>query len=819
MTILEIDHTSAVRVLAVLVGLSFTSATNLAADLRDREKLIPTIEPYLANSPPKIDGLLEEACWKDAVPIRKFWYLDGKERYDDVAMTLVCYDQSNLYLAYRMRMNDFDDMPGGSTVRDQGVWFHACCQTFVQPTPTSGYYVFTLNSRNTQEDEKDRSIFWNGHWRSAVSIAEDRSYWQAEIAIPFALFDLSGGPDNRWRMNLAVGSVHYDHFSAVRESYDLCWSPTWGNFHGAPYFGHLILKDIDWDRRQCVLTASATVAEPGKLLVSAEFQAAGSSRPGRLSVTMTGPDGAAISNSETVMLRDESDSRELSFDVSQVGAYAFTVSLHDTESNIHLAERLIGTETPPAYDAWFDRSLYTDQTQAKLTVERWLPGSPGQKCRVSLHDVNGHPLGESIVAQFDDHSQAVAILDLTDIPEGRHRVVVGPLGGQEEAATPYLTHQLTKATPRKGTVHYNERGVLFLDDEKVFPFGLYYFPIHERNFNADLFEEFVGAGLNLIVAEWTSEQGYVRIGEMLARHGVYTINSVQNGGGVRGLLERHHRTKEPNEKEQLVKQLHQRIADMVKYVADHEPTNLLAWYVADEPGPPQLPFVKPQIEITAANDPYRPTLIVPGGGLASIAFGPHTDILMPDPYPGFPGGPMLTVAGYIDAAHRAVRRRKPVLAVIQAFKDPPQTGIMPTPAELRCMTYLALVHEVAGLTYFSFNDMHLHSPAQWAAIKTLAGEVRDLAPALTETPGILAAHQTASTSQVHSRVMQVGRTAYLLAVNTARWAIDGVTWELEGFQNGSMEVWRGNRNVEIHNGRFRDRFEPLAVHVYRQEIE
>jgi hypothetical protein len=180
---------------------------------------------------------------------------------------------------------------------------------------------------------------------------------------------------------------------------------------------------------------------------------------------------------------------------------------------------------------------------------------------------------------------------------------------------------------------------------------------------------------------------------------------------------------------------------------------------------------------------------------------------------------MLKVSSFLDEARAALRYRRPALAVLQAFGEPVGTdGLMPTPAELRCMTYLALVHEARGIIFFSYSyngPMRENNPAQWREIKKCATEIRDLAPALAGSSGDLVANQTPDSKQVHTRVIRNGEAAYVIAVNTQRTPMSRVKWTTRGFADGTLEVIGEDREVTMRNSVFEDDFGPLAVHVYR----
>ena len=142
---------------------------------------VPTLVPTSAATPPVIDGRLDDACWQATEPVSRFWNVEGTERFGELQWVKVASDEEAIYIGYHMKADPQSELPTGSKLRDEGVWFSPNIQVFVQPPGTGSYYIFTLNSRNTQEDSKDYDSLWNCTWQSAVFIAKDKSYWQAEI--------------------------------------------------------------------------------------------------------------------------------------------------------------------------------------------------------------------------------------------------------------------------------------------------------------------------------------------------------------------------------------------------------------------------------------------------------------------------------------------------------------------------------------------------------------------------------------------------------------------------------------------------------------
>src|SRR4030095_711137 len=108
-------------------------------------------------------------------------------------------------------------------------------------------------------------------------------------------------------------------------------------------------------------------------------------------------------------------------------------------------------------------------------------------------------------------------------------------------------------------------------------------------------------------------------------------------------------------------------------------------------------------------------------------------------------------ADHTEELRQATKGKRPAWVVIQAhggyvyrtdFRGVPGAQLPPseirsrsrgpTPRELRCMTYLALIHGANGLIYYYYRDIKMmyDSEARWAILKTIGQEVKDLSPVL-----------------------------------------------------------------------------------------
>lgn len=199
------------------------------------------------------------------------------------------------------------------------------------------------------------------------------------------------------------------------------------------------------------------------------------------------------------------------------------------------------------------------------------------------------------------------------------------------------------------------------------------------------------------------------------------------------------------------------------------------------------------------------------------------DVFMIDPYP-VPNMPMTWLSDSLDEAARAISQKR-LWAVIQAFggekwaKD--GWPRRPQKAEMRCLTYLAVVHGAHGLFYYSYPEVS-SDPASWEGLQSIVRELQDLQPwlVLPNKSTRLRLEMTSpfkvdSTGRpaVHFSEKQQGRERLLILVNVidrpVSFLLKGfprkVDWVEEKFQKEKSVVRDGNIRVEL---------KPYEVRIY-----
>ena len=175
------------------------------------------------QTPPKIDGKLNENVWNDLNNAKNFSQIEPKngkkEREHQRTEVKICYDDKNIYFGVMMYDNAPDSILKELSRRDEENKNFDAFAIFIDPfNDAQMEYNFMITAAGVQIDRKfsktgiDKT--WNPIWYSQVSINERG--WIAEFAIPFSQLRF---PNNNtdWALNMARTIRRY------REDYS--WNP------------------------------------------------------------------------------------------------------------------------------------------------------------------------------------------------------------------------------------------------------------------------------------------------------------------------------------------------------------------------------------------------------------------------------------------------------------------------------------------------------------------------------------------------------------------------------------------------------------------
>jgi len=171
------------------------------------DEAAPRVRAVRTQEPPAIDGVLDEAAWRDAAVIGRMTQVEPVEGAPPSEPTEVriLYDDDNLYVGIRA----FDSRPEAILARDmeRDSKFRSddhVAMIFDTFGDRRNAFLFRVNPRGARADglvENSREVGddWDGIWYADARI--DQEGWVAEIALPFktVTFDEDRGD---WGFNI-----------------------------------------------------------------------------------------------------------------------------------------------------------------------------------------------------------------------------------------------------------------------------------------------------------------------------------------------------------------------------------------------------------------------------------------------------------------------------------------------------------------------------------------------------------------------------------------------------------------------------------------
>ena len=159
------------------------------------QERMKTVRVARTETPPRIDGLIDDACWEAVTPVSGFFQHDpfNGQPASEETLVWITYDQKNIYFAFLMK----DSQP-------QRIWAELTPRNEYENNDSIGLILdtyndrrtsisFTLNPRGVQKNSVETI------WQSGAHIRNDG--WAAEMAIPFKSLRFSTQENQVWGVN------------------------------------------------------------------------------------------------------------------------------------------------------------------------------------------------------------------------------------------------------------------------------------------------------------------------------------------------------------------------------------------------------------------------------------------------------------------------------------------------------------------------------------------------------------------------------------------------------------------------------------------
>jgi hypothetical protein len=514
-------------------------------------------------------------------------------------------------------------------------------------------------------------------------------------------------------------------------------------------------------------------------------------------LTATGPRGSAVQR--VVLEPGRAQELTLPYSYALHLPHALQVLVTGLQPDEVLAEEklrapslLDGTLLSPAFRATLLQSLPLEELVA----------------RGSLHAIPALRQGMRLTGRLAGSATPARNLPLG--PEGQWELrhpATGLLAGQYglqliayqgAAEVARLDLPIQRSGPRDAEAGYDDRLRLFVGGQPLFPMGLHYLS------DEDQFTALSEAGFNTLILP-SRLAGMNRV-QALAQSGLRVVISSSS------LESSFWRTMQE------------------KFVRSPE---VIGWYVLHKPAT-QMPPVAPEMMLDlgqriAVLDPARPVLLAEASVSHLVDYVPACDVLMPWTEPE-PPGDLRSVDVMLREAMAAAGGHKPVWPMLpltgMAYStdvrlDPKTTGRPPTPAEYRCMAFLALARGANGLFAHGHlvpaarNQRAYHvavdAPPLWEMAQTVAAQVRIIAPILLYGEPV---EITGDSPQVALRALRYREGTYILAANISAEA-SPLTFRVPSLTSPELQLAFDNRRlVSPQAGLYSEVLEPHGVRLY-----
>ena len=458
-----------------------------AARLPAEDPALPVLSVPVCSAPPKVDGVLDDACWKAAAPADRFHIVGEPGVTTAKHKAYVTRDSEWLYVGFEVSHPVSERNPPTYRKHDENVQRENNVQVSFDPgTGGDLYYQFLVNPANVRADfrmtrEKGREREnWNIPWRSATREGNDG--WSAELALPLCLL-LTHGEAAWAKLNLIVVT-----FAPVRDQQAVqlgvrrektSWAPLRVNFNEPDRFG--LLRGLEAGAVKAPFLPYMTGAKAGAYRVAdgryfydvtVGLQAL-SGRTGTVVVVVVddkpegGPGGTV--RQAVALAGYGSQDRVAAVPVESLAKRTADVALVDAGSG-EVWQRIVVDDTSvlDLFGCYLDRNYYTTEAAAQAVCRIGLPAEGLQGMRLRVKGADGQTLAEKGALQPND----TIGIPLDTWAAGEHKVAIELCQADGTVATRQeLT--LVKRTPKPGCEWKIDRvnRVLLKNGEPFFPYG------------------------------------------------------------------------------------------------------------------------------------------------------------------------------------------------------------------------------------------------------------------------------------------------------------------------------------------------------------
>ena len=192
----------------IVAGVGVGSAA-AAQDQQDQQEIVRKQATAMRVAPGSVnvDGRLDDAAWRDAIPVTDFWQrepIEGAEPSDPIEVRFA-YDEDALYVGARLFSSAPIQAPMGR--RDEGEqseYFSVMLDTYLDRRTAYQFGVTAAGVRldwyYPEDSEQDEDTSFDPVWQARTS--RDAQGWTAELWIPFSQLRFTERSPQVWGLNV-----------------------------------------------------------------------------------------------------------------------------------------------------------------------------------------------------------------------------------------------------------------------------------------------------------------------------------------------------------------------------------------------------------------------------------------------------------------------------------------------------------------------------------------------------------------------------------------------------------------------------------------